>query len=428
MEQRVKFNERVLDMFKAMNKDRKHFIFTRERYDDYVTILRKAKPNCSKDYHIRHTYKLDYHMGVDVLVEKKNDYRIIYIEQIYDTIKEAHSAAGHKGEKTTYRFIKKHSKVGNVSMRLIKAFIANCSSCQQRRKALCPKKVVIQPIISSHFGERVQVDLINMSSEKHPGGWNYILNYQDHATKFIILRPLKTKKSEEVSACIKDIMYLFGPPSILHTDNGGEFVSLDSLIQQEGWSTHIVKGRPYHPESQGSVERANRDVLELLKGILLDNVALDWVSALQQIQYIKNISHHRTIEMSPHQAVFGQHNTSENLKKNAKKMITPITTPTVGIYSKVLIPIPKVYKKNKLCPNNLVGYVISSEADKYTILSACGSVLKETFTSNQFEVVSIEREPPRFLNNACPTVDLKTVIMGLNKKKTSGTTHVCSYK
>ncbi len=37
-----------------------------------------------------------------------------------------------------------------------------------------------------------QVDLIDMQSEPN-GEFKHILNYQDHLTKFVFLKPLKTK-------------------------------------------------------------------------------------------------------------------------------------------------------------------------------------------------------------------------------------------
>lgn len=57
------------------------------------------------------------------------------------------------------------------------------------------------------------------------GPFKYILNYQDHLTKFVRLRPLKTKTAEEVASNVKSIFCEIGAPSILHTDNGKEFAN-----------------------------------------------------------------------------------------------------------------------------------------------------------------------------------------------------------
>jgi hypothetical protein len=44
--------------------------------------------------------------------------------------------------------------------------------------------------------------------------------YQDHLTKFVIIRLLRCKRAEKIAYQLLDIFTLFGAPSILHSDNG----------------------------------------------------------------------------------------------------------------------------------------------------------------------------------------------------------------
>lgn len=60
------------------------------------------------------------------------------------------------------------------------------------------RKLVIKPITSNDFNERGQVDLIDFQSVPD-GNYKWILNYQDHNTKFISLRPMESKRAIEVS-------------------------------------------------------------------------------------------------------------------------------------------------------------------------------------------------------------------------------------
>ena len=57
------------------------------------------------------------------------------------------------------------------------------------------------------------------------GAYKFILVYQDHLTKFIFLRPLKSKTAEEVSYNLIDIFSIIGAPMILQSDNGREFAN-----------------------------------------------------------------------------------------------------------------------------------------------------------------------------------------------------------
>jgi hypothetical protein len=55
------------------------------------------------------------------------------------------------------------------------------------------------------------------------------LHYEDHLTKFAVLRPLTSKLAAEVGFQLLDIFLLFGAPHILQSDNGRE---LDSNEQR----------------------------------------------------------------------------------------------------------------------------------------------------------------------------------------------------
>ncbi|XP_046684717.1 KRAB-A domain-containing protein 2-like, partial [Homalodisca vitripennis] len=112
--------------------------------------------------------------------------------------------------------------------------------------------------------------------------------YQDHLTKFVVLRPLKTKTADEVSDILLDIFCLFGAPYILHSDNGREFCNrvIENLASK--WSAiKLVHGKPRHSQSQGSVvERANQDVRDSLVAWMTDNNTSGWANGLRIIQNV----------------------------------------------------------------------------------------------------------------------------------------------
>ena len=61
-----------------------------------------------------------------------------------------------------------------------------------------------------------------------------------------------------------DIFLLFGAPHILLSDNGFECTAqiISDLIELCPKPV-IVHGKPRHPQSQGSVERANYDIKDM---------------------------------------------------------------------------------------------------------------------------------------------------------------------
>ena len=121
--------------------------------------------------------------------------------------------------------------------------------------------------------------------------------YQDHLTKFVILRALKTKTAAEVAYNLIDIFTLFGAPSILQSDNGREFANKIVEDLKLLWSElKIVHGKPRHSQSQGSVERANQDVENMLTSWMIDQQTTNWSEGLRFVQLMKNRAYHSGIK------------------------------------------------------------------------------------------------------------------------------------
>jgi hypothetical protein len=70
-------------------------------------------------------------------------------------------------------------------------------------------------------------------------------------------------------------------------------------------SCKIVNGRPRHQQSQGSVERSNQDVENMLRAWLKDNNSTNWSLGNYFVQWQKKSSCHRIIKRTPYKALFG---------------------------------------------------------------------------------------------------------------------------
>lgn len=163
----------------------------------------------------------------------------------------------------------------------------------------------MKPIVSNHMNSRCQVDLIDMQS-KADREYRFIMVYQDHLTKFVCLRPLKTKTAEEVAHHLLHIFSDKGAPQILQSDNGREFANkiIEELVSM--WpECKLVHGKPRHSQSQGSVERANRDIQDILMMWQCDNQTTKWSDGLWFVQYAKNRRFHSGIGRTPYEAMYG---------------------------------------------------------------------------------------------------------------------------
>ena len=280
----------------------------------YIDIVENFKSNTKRKAEAYYLYN-KYEVKDGYLYNKVKGTRMIPLGEVFDEIYESHISTGHGGEKRTFHDLQFRG-ISNISLKHVGLFISTCKICLKKKIAVpstLSKSNVVKPIISGNFGERGQVDLIDMSSFKTTQH-RYILNYQDHFSKFCILRPLLSK---DVASVIKELVSIFsiiGCPKILQCDNGLEF-RFDEDLKKIWPPLQIIHGRPRHPQSQGSVERANQDIEQIMRCWLADNNTTDWVRGLPFIQMQKNNALNRTLGFSPYFAVFGK-TMSLNVNKN----------------------------------------------------------------------------------------------------------------
>ena len=111
-----------------------------------------------------------------------------------------------------------------------------------------------------------QIDLVAMPTSTH--GYSYILTIIDLFTSFVLTRPLKTKSQEEVAANLVQILADWGPPRILQSDAGNEFVNSVLAELARVHKITLKVSTPYYKHSTGSVERVHYTIGSSLKKML----------------------------------------------------------------------------------------------------------------------------------------------------------------
>ncbi|XP_071051121.1 KRAB-A domain-containing protein 2-like [Onthophagus taurus] len=281
-----------------------------ERYKlllEEVTTAKITAKKTPRDYWLLRRYDvLTIHQNNKLIFPVKDTgSNILYYvcdNELFDILHEAHIRIGHGGRDRMMKEVWSHYK--NITRKDIETYIQLCEPCQQNQKGI-KKGITVKPIISSEFNSRCQVDLIDFQSQ--PDGENkFILVYQDHLTKFVVLRPLKSKRAEEVAYTLLDIFTLLGAPAILQSDNGRKFSNKIIENLKTYWPTlKIIHGKPKHSQSQGSVERANQDIENMLTTWMQDNDNSHWSEGIRFVQLMKNRAFHAGIKQTPYEALFG---------------------------------------------------------------------------------------------------------------------------
>ncbi|CAG2214381.1 unnamed protein product [Mytilus edulis] len=138
-------------------------------------------------------------------------------------------------------------------------------------------------------------------------GYNYICNIVDCYSRFAFGGCIKHKTAKEVATVILRFIYIFGPPRILQTDNGKEFNNEDLTEVMAEFKTRKINGRPYHPQSQGRVERFNRTVVAYFRTAFVDS--RDWPSMLDEFYYKYNSRVNKSTKpLTPYQRFYKRPN------------------------------------------------------------------------------------------------------------------------
>ncbi|CAF0953530.1 unnamed protein product [Rotaria sordida] len=255
---------------------KKHFIITKIAAADIACCIKSKKPIC------------------------------IY-EMFYNVIREAHTTISHGGrDKTMHELNSHYSWIPRFAVEI---FLKQCISCQTRKPL--KQHVVTKPIISLGVMTRLQIDLIDMRTRPDVLNssitYNWILHCIDHFSKFTWAYPLQNKTAVDVALKLRELFFVFGPPRILHSDNGREFVASVIYELKELFPDMIfIRGRPRHPQSQGCIERANGVLCDALGKWMSINTSSHWSNGLLPVVYGINTRLSVVTKTTPYQVMFGQ--------------------------------------------------------------------------------------------------------------------------
>ena len=156
-----------------------------------------------------------------------------------------------------------------------------------RRNARFLNKAILKPIRARDVQVRHQVDLMDLgkrgSVEFKGIVYRYVLSVMDVFSRFIWLRPLASKTSKAAAAELKAIYMENGPPIVLQSDQGSEFkVAVKGLCRK--LKVKMVHSRPYHPQSQGKIERSHRALRSKIEYdfLKMGKKGLNWAKALPE--------------------------------------------------------------------------------------------------------------------------------------------------
>ena len=222
------------------------------------------------------------------------------------TLNGCHWDAGHQGHDHTLSLLQEHFWWPGMAKQM-RQVIKACRCCLQYEGST--PKAPLCPIVATAPLDLLHVDFTTiettMELDKSPRVAN-VLVFQDHFTKYVLayVTPNQTVKT------IAKFLYggyisIFGAPARLLSDRGTSFTS--SIIQElcEILGIQRLRTMPYHPQTNGLVERLHQMIMHMI-GKLGEDKKANWPSHLAEIVHAYNATQSAVTGYSPHYLMFGQ--------------------------------------------------------------------------------------------------------------------------
>ena len=187
----------------------------------------------------------------------------------------------------------------------IKEWCNDCGTCATRKNPSQKSRAPLNSIVTSQPMELVAMDIMGPFPESEAGN-TYVLVVVDYFTRYTEAYAIRNQEATTVAdKLVNEFFFRYSPPQQLHSDQGRNFES--EVIMEICRLLGISKSRttPYHPQSDGLVERFNRTLLNMLATAVRDK-PFEWEKHLRRLCLAYNTSVHPTTGYSPFQLMFGR--------------------------------------------------------------------------------------------------------------------------
>jgi hypothetical protein len=249
----------------------------------------------SKNFKVKHgiLYRKTNEKTLRVLKEDEID-TVIFITH-------NHPTGGHFGKDTIYN---------KISTRFwwkgmyndIQEYVKTCDSCQRRGNK--GGTGYLNPIKVGKPFERIGIDFVG-PLERTKDGNRYILVVTDYLTKWPEAIAMKETTAENVTEFIyKRIICVHGCPKIILSDRGTHFRNklVDGLCEK--FEIKHKLSSPYHPQTNGLVERFNRTLCESLAKV--SQRENEWDEHIESVLFAYRTTKHNTTKKTPFFMVYGR--------------------------------------------------------------------------------------------------------------------------
>jgi hypothetical protein len=208
----------------------------------------------------------------------------------------------------------------------IKKYVESCDACQRRGRS--KKNNLLHPIpVHSPFYQ-IGIDFVGPLPRTRRGK-KYIIVAMDYLIKWPEARAVSEATADVTAQFLyEQIICQHGCPQIILSDRGTHFNNNTIKTLMEKFQVNHLLSTPYHPQTNGLVERFNRTLCESLARLSLKNH--DWDLYIAPTLFAYRTTKHATTKIEPFFLVYG---------RDARLPVDPLEVESLQIENERLLTI-----------------------------------------------------------------------------------------
>ena len=222
------------------------------------------------------------------------------------TLNGCHRDPGHQGSDRTLSLLQEHFWWPGMTTQMWQS-IRTCMHCLQHEGGL--PKAPLHPIVATTPLDLLHIDFTSIDTtlelNESPKVTNVLL-FQDHFMKCVLTYVTPNQTAKTIATFLyQGYISIFRALARLLSDRGASFIS--SVIDEMSkiLSLKKLQTMPYHPQTNGLVERSHQTIMRMIRKLGKDKKA-DWLGHLAEIVHTYNATHSAVTRYSPHYLMFGQ--------------------------------------------------------------------------------------------------------------------------
>ena len=226
--------------------------------------------------------------------------------------------------KNTHNFAHRNAKENSLQLlktyyfprmnKLIQNYVNTCEICKTEKYERKPQPYIpVKTPMPKYPGDIIHIDIFVYNA-------NFLfISSLDKFSKFLKIRPVKSKSIQDVGDVLIQLLYDWDVPSQIVIDNESSFVS--NVIEQriKNLGIQIFKTPVHRSETNGQVERCHSTIREIARCIKALNPDITVNNLIQEATHKYNSSIHSFTKQTPKAIYIGENTDNLTFEEFAKQ-------------------------------------------------------------------------------------------------------------